>query len=161
MWLETARQSRCWAKSRNSMMSLRTWNATSNTTVFAQWDGTATLLNGDPYINRGLHVFTLRWGKLHALEEFYDSQATARGLAAQAAAGVEEASAEQILGKRAATKGPQRYVTGGCAARGHHRLVGGRPVSRRGKCQRFPLDPYSTTGPSARSSNGAVFSKTG
>lgn len=32
-----------------------------NTTVFAQWDGTATLLNGDAsYVNRGLHVFTLR-----------------------------------------------------------------------------------------------------
>lgn len=68
-----------------------------HTTVFAQWDGTATLLNGDPYVNRGLHVFTLRWGRLHALEEFYDSQATARGLATQAAAGVEEAGAEQIV----------------------------------------------------------------
>ncbi|WP_292564651.1 hypothetical protein [Mesorhizobium sp.] len=68
-----------------------------HTTVFAQWDGTATLLNGDTsYINRGLHVFTLRWGTVHALEEFYDSQAAARGLAAQAAAGLEEAVAEQI-----------------------------------------------------------------
>jgi ketosteroid isomerase-like protein len=68
-----------------------------HTTVFAQWDGTATLLNGDPYVNRGLHVFTLRWGRLHALEEFYDSQATARGLAAQAAAGLKEAVAEPIV----------------------------------------------------------------
>ncbi|TIN07184.1 MAG: nuclear transport factor 2 family protein, partial [Mesorhizobium sp.] len=52
-----------------------------HTTVFAQWDGTATLLNGDAsYINSGLHVFTLRWGKVYALEEFYDSQAAARGL---------------------------------------------------------------------------------
>jgi ketosteroid isomerase-like protein len=68
-----------------------------HTTVFVQWDGTATLLNGDPYVNRGLHVFTLRWGRLHALEEFYDSQATARGLAAQAAAGLKEAGAEQIV----------------------------------------------------------------
>ncbi|MBZ9999763.1 MULTISPECIES: nuclear transport factor 2 family protein [unclassified Mesorhizobium] len=68
-----------------------------HTTVFAQWDGTATLLNGDTsYINRGLHVFTLRWGRVHALEEFYDSQAAARGLALQAAAGLEEAAAEQI-----------------------------------------------------------------
>ena len=33
-----------------------------NTTVFVQWDGTATLLNGEAYVNRGLHVFTLRWG---------------------------------------------------------------------------------------------------
>lgn len=68
-----------------------------DTTVFAQWDGTATLLNGDAYINRGLHVFTLRWGRVHALEEFQDSQAAARGLEAQAAAGIKEAAAEPIV----------------------------------------------------------------
>ena len=69
-----------------------------HTTVFAQWDGTATLLNGDAsYVNRGLHVFTLRWGRVYALEEFQDSQAAARALAAQAAAGLEEAVAEQIV----------------------------------------------------------------
>ncbi len=69
-----------------------------HTTVFAQWDGTATLINGDAsYVNRGLHVFTLRWGRLYALEEFQDSQAAARALAAQAAAGLEEAAAEPIV----------------------------------------------------------------
>jgi ketosteroid isomerase-like protein len=68
------------------------------TTVFAQWDGAATLLDGDgSYINRGLHVFTLRWGRVQALEEFQDSQAAARGLAAQAAAGLTEASAGPIV----------------------------------------------------------------
>lgn len=69
-----------------------------HTTVFAQWDGTATLLNGDAsYFNRGLHVFTLRWGKVYALDEYQDSQEVARGLATQAAAGLEEAVAEQIV----------------------------------------------------------------
>jgi ketosteroid isomerase-like protein len=68
-----------------------------HTTVFARWDGTATLLNGDAYLNRGLHVFTLRWGKVYALEEFQDSQAAANALAAQAAAGLKEAVAEQIV----------------------------------------------------------------
>jgi ketosteroid isomerase-like protein len=69
-----------------------------NSTVFAQWDGTATLLNGDAsYFNCGLHVFTLRWGRVHALEEFQDSQAAANALAIQAAAGLEEAVAEQIV----------------------------------------------------------------
>ena len=44
-----------------------------HTTVFAQWDGTATLLNRDAsYVNRGLHMFTLRWGRVYALEEFQD-----------------------------------------------------------------------------------------
>jgi ketosteroid isomerase-like protein len=69
-----------------------------HTTVFAQWDGTATLLNGDAsYFNRGLHVFTLRWGKVYAIDEFQDSQEVARGLAAQAAAGLNEAVADQIV----------------------------------------------------------------
>jgi len=54
-------------------------------------------LNGDAYVNRGLHVFTLRWGKVHALEEFQDSQAAANGLATQAAARLKEAAAEQIV----------------------------------------------------------------
>jgi ketosteroid isomerase-like protein len=69
-----------------------------NTTVFVEWDGTATLLDGDgSYVNRGLHVFTLRWGRVHALEEFQDSQEAARGLAAQAAAGLKEAAAQPIV----------------------------------------------------------------
>jgi ketosteroid isomerase-like protein len=68
-----------------------------HTTVFAEWDGAATLLNGDVYVNRGLHVFILRWGRVHALEEFQDSQAAARGLEAQAAAGLKEAAAEPIV----------------------------------------------------------------
>lgn len=68
-----------------------------NTTVFAQWDGSGTLLNGDKYINRGLHVFTLRWGKVYVLEEFQDSQAAATGLTIQMAAGLEEAGAGRIV----------------------------------------------------------------
>jgi ketosteroid isomerase-like protein len=68
-----------------------------NTNVFVEWDGTATLLNGDSYNNRGLHVFTLKWGKVYALEEFQDSEAAANALSAQAAAGLKEAIAEQII----------------------------------------------------------------
>jgi hypothetical protein len=66
--------------------------------VFVQWDGTAKLLDGDAsYAKRGLHVFTLRWGKVHAIEESSDSQEAARALAAQASAGLEEAVAEPIV----------------------------------------------------------------
>jgi hypothetical protein len=57
----------------------------------------ATLLNGGSYFNRGLHVITLRWGKVHAIEVFEDSQEVARGLAVQAAGGADEAVAEQIV----------------------------------------------------------------
>lgn len=68
-----------------------------NTTVFVQWDGKATLLNGDTYVNRGLHVFNLKWGKVYSLEEFQDSEAAAKALAIQAEAGLKEAIAEQII----------------------------------------------------------------
>ena len=68
-----------------------------NTSVFARWDSKATLIGGAPYSNRGLHVFTLRWGRVHALEEFQDSQAAASGLAAQSAAGLDEAGAKPIV----------------------------------------------------------------
>jgi hypothetical protein len=69
-----------------------------HTIVFAQWDGTANLLNRDAsYVNRGLHVFTLRWGRVSALEEFQDSQAAARALAAEAEAGLTEAGGEPIV----------------------------------------------------------------
>ena len=68
-----------------------------DTTVFVQWDGTATLLNGGPYLQHAIHVITLRWGKIHALDVFEDSQEIARALDAQAAAGLEEAVAPQIV----------------------------------------------------------------
>jgi len=67
------------------------------TKVFVQWDGTATLLNGGPYSQHAIHVITLRWGKIHALDVFEDSQEVARALDVQAAAGMEEAVAPQIL----------------------------------------------------------------
>ena len=68
-----------------------------HTMVFVQWDGTATLLNGGGYFQHAIHVITLRWGKIAALDVFEDSQEVARALAVQAAAGLDEAVAEPIL----------------------------------------------------------------
>jgi ketosteroid isomerase-like protein len=68
-----------------------------NTTVVVQWDGIATLLNGDPYYQHAVHLITLKWGKIHALDVFEDSQAIARALETQAAAGLAEAVAEPIV----------------------------------------------------------------
>lgn len=67
------------------------------TSVFAEWNGSATLLDGRPYLNRGMHVFDLRWGQVHGLEEFQDSQSAAQGLARQAASGIDEAKAAPIV----------------------------------------------------------------
>ena len=68
-----------------------------NTTVVVQWDGAATLLNGGPYTQHAVHLITLRWGKIHALDVFEDSQEVARALTVQAAAGLEEAAAQPIV----------------------------------------------------------------
>jgi ketosteroid isomerase-like protein len=68
-----------------------------HTTVFVQWDGTATLLDGGPYSQHAVHIITLRWGKIHALDVFEDSQEVARALGGQAAAGLDEAAAEPIV----------------------------------------------------------------
>ena len=68
-----------------------------NTTVFVQWDGTATLLDGGPYRQHAVHLITLRWGKIHALDVFEDSQEIARALEVQATAGLVEAVAEPIV----------------------------------------------------------------
>ena len=68
-----------------------------NTTVFVQWDGTATLLDGGPYRQHAVHLITLRWGKIHALYVFEDSQEIARALEVQATAGLLEAVAEPIV----------------------------------------------------------------
>ena len=67
------------------------------TTVIVQWDGTATLLDGGPYRQHAVHLITLRWGKIHALDVFEDSQEIARALEVQATAGLVEAVAEPIV----------------------------------------------------------------
>ena len=68
-----------------------------HTMVFVQWDGTATLEDGGGYSQHAIHVITLKWGKIAALDVFEDSQEVARALVAQAAAGLDEAAAQPIL----------------------------------------------------------------
>lgn len=54
-------------------------------------------LDGGSYFQHAMHVITLRWGKITAIDVFEDSQAVARALQAQAAVGLAEAIAEPIL----------------------------------------------------------------
>jgi hypothetical protein len=66
------------------------------TTIFAQWVATATLANGDLYTNPGVHIITMKWGKVYSLDVSEDSQAVAAGLAKQTQAGIEEAAGPKI-----------------------------------------------------------------
>ena len=68
-----------------------------NTTVVARWVATCTLKNGDPYINPGIHVIKLRWGKAYDFDVYEDTFAVTVGLEKQAKSGIAEASAPQIV----------------------------------------------------------------
>ncbi len=68
-----------------------------STWIFIRWDATATLLDGGPYRNRGVHVIHMRWGKVVSIDAHEDSQAVAAGLERQRGAGLEEVGAAPIL----------------------------------------------------------------
>jgi ketosteroid isomerase-like protein len=68
-----------------------------NTLAIVRWTATATLENGDPYLNKGVHFITLKWGKVVNLDVYEDTLAVYNGLAAQYKSGIEEAHAPQII----------------------------------------------------------------
>jgi ketosteroid isomerase-like protein len=67
-----------------------------NTTVVARWVATCKLENGGPYVNPGIHVIKLRWGKAYDFDVYEDTFAVTVGLEKQAKSGIAEASAPQI-----------------------------------------------------------------
>jgi len=69
----------------------------AKTLVIARWTATCQLLNGDPYINKGVHFITLKWGKAVKFDVYEDTFAVTVGLEKQAKSGIAEASAPQIV----------------------------------------------------------------
>lgn len=68
-----------------------------DTTIIVRWSATDQIPDGLPYRNRGVHIVKMRWGKIVDIDAHEDSQAVAEGLKRQAALGVEEASAAEIV----------------------------------------------------------------
>lgn len=68
-----------------------------DTTVIVRWSATDRLPDGSPYRNRGVHVVKMRWGRIVDIDAHEDSQAVAAGLERQAALGVAEARAPEIV----------------------------------------------------------------
>ena len=66
------------------------------TTVIVRWTAAATLLDGLPYTNRGVHVIQLRSRKIVSIDVEEDSQAVVLGLNRQAHSGLTEALAAPI-----------------------------------------------------------------
>jgi ketosteroid isomerase-like protein len=69
----------------------------NNTLAVVRWTATATLENGDPYLNKGVHFITLKWGKVTELDVYEDSLAVYNGLEKQYTSGIKEAKASQII----------------------------------------------------------------
>jgi len=67
-----------------------------NTTVVARWVATCKLENEEPYVNPGIHVIKLRWGKAYDFDVYEDTFAVTVGLEKQAKSGIAEALAQQI-----------------------------------------------------------------
>lgn len=70
-----------------------------DTTIVIRWSATDELPDGSPYINRGVHIVKMRWGKVVDIDAHEDSQAVASNLERQAALGVVEAAAPPITGR--------------------------------------------------------------
>ena len=68
-----------------------------NTLAIVRWTATATLENGDPYLNKGVHFITLKWGKVVELDVYEDTLVVYNGLEKQYKAGILEAKAPQII----------------------------------------------------------------
>src|ERR1700729_94806 len=68
-----------------------------NTTVVIRWVGTQTLPDDAPYVNHGVHVSRMRWGKVFDIDANEDSQLVAETLKPLGTKGIEEALAEPIV----------------------------------------------------------------
>jgi ketosteroid isomerase-like protein len=68
-----------------------------NTTVVVRWTATDDLPDGSQYLNHGVHVVRMKWGKITEIDANEDSQAVTESLKLRAAYGVREAEAAPIL----------------------------------------------------------------
>ncbi|WP_231424226.1 nuclear transport factor 2 family protein [Pedobacter sp. Leaf250] len=72
-------------------------NWPGSTFAVVHWTATAILENGDPYLNKGVHFITLKWGKATSIDVYEDTLAVYNGLEKQYNAGIQEAKASQIV----------------------------------------------------------------
>jgi ketosteroid isomerase-like protein len=66
------------------------------TTVVVEWDARATMPDGQPYDNQGIHILVIKMGKATGIRVYLDTQKKAAKLQSLAEHGVEEAAAPAI-----------------------------------------------------------------
>ena len=69
-----------------------------DTTVVVEWTDRATPADGNDYVNSGVHVIRIRWGKVVSIHAYLDTQVLIDTLNRMAVNGIEEAKAPPILG---------------------------------------------------------------
>ena len=69
-----------------------------NVRVAAEWVARVTPQEGEPYMNRGVHLIRIQRGRVTAIHAYEDSQRVAEACREMAARGVEEAAAPPITG---------------------------------------------------------------
>lgn len=67
-----------------------------NTRVAIVWKDEGHAVDGVPYVNEGVHILKLKWGKLHALYARLDTQLLEQTMNRMMNAGIEEAGAKPI-----------------------------------------------------------------
>jgi len=75
---------------------IRVKGGPGNTLVIARWTATCTLLNGEAYENKGVHLITLKWGKAVKFDVYENTKVVSHGLDVQFEAGIKEAKAPKI-----------------------------------------------------------------
>ena len=68
-----------------------------NTLAIVRWEATATLQNGEPYLNKGIHFITIKWGKVTEIDVYEDTFAVTNCLEKQYSSGILEAKFPQII----------------------------------------------------------------
>ena len=68
-----------------------------DTTIIVRWSATQDMPDHSPYLNRGVHIVRMKWGKIVDIDANEDSQVVAEALKVFAAHGLEEALAAPIV----------------------------------------------------------------
>lgn len=68
-----------------------------NTTIIIRWSATQEMPDKSPYLNRGVHIVRMAWGKIVDIDANEDSQIVAESLKVLAAHGNAEALAAPIV----------------------------------------------------------------
>ncbi len=94
-WLQ--RLERCGPNMKLTVRDVWVFGLPHDTTIIVRWTNADTLADGSPYQNHGVHVIKMRWGKIVEIDANEDSQAVAEALQIQAAHGIADAAAPQIV----------------------------------------------------------------